>query len=145
DGENAALQLEAALKLLPWRWPWKPVPQDNESEPVAEQILDLEPGTPLSEAQVKELRAELEKVKPALVEGRKLAGLMRGRYPAVRAEDASNAGATPGLHARQLANLLLADAALLAQDQKLDAALDSCRATLNAGRALGDDPLSIIH
>jgi hypothetical protein len=76
DEENAALRLEAAFRLLPGGWPTRPVPQDDDSEvkSLVERISDLAPVTQLEKAQIKELRVELEKVKPALVEARKLAG-----------------------------------------------------------------------
>src|SRR5207249_93911 len=88
DEENAALRVEAAFNLMPRGWPTKPARPDDESEQksLVEQILDQEPSTQLSEAQIKELRVELEKVKMALVEARKLAGLATGRYPGVPPE-----------------------------------------------------------
>src|SRR5207237_5654238 len=103
-----------AGRLLPGGWPTKPRSQDEDSEQksLIEQILDLAPVTQLDEARIKELRVELEKVKPALMEARKLAGLANGRYPAVAAEQVLS-GPTPFEDPRRIANLLLADAAVL--------------------------------
>jgi hypothetical protein len=146
DAENGALGVEAAFKLLPKNRPSQPAGPDNESEQksVVEQITDLEPNTQLNEEQIKELRAELAKAKPALDEARKLAGLPAGRYPPIRPEDVLSGGRSDyAQHPRPIANLLIEDSALLTQDQQPDAALASSRAILNAGRALGDDPWAI--
>lgn len=144
DAENAAFRVEAAFKLLPRGWPSQPVGTTSANKTCVDQILDLEPNVQLNPEQVKALRVELEKVKPALDEARKLAGLPTGRYPAIRSEDVTSAMYLDRIQKpRPVANLLLAEAALLAQDGQADAALTSCRSILNAGRSLGDEPLAL--
>jgi hypothetical protein len=149
DEENAAPRLEAVFNHLPGGWPHQPVAADDapEEKSLVEQIQDQEPVNQLSDQLIRELRVELEKVKPAVEEARKLAGLPAGRFPAVPPEHALSGSSSPDYeqHPRRVANLLLADAALLAQDQQLDVALVSGRGILNAGRALGDDPLLVAH
>ena len=45
--------------------------------------------------------------------------------------------------ARSVARLLQADAAIRAHDGDVDGAVDSCRALLNTGRSIGDEPFLI--
>ena len=45
--------------------------------------------------------------------------------------------------ARCVARLLQADAAIRAHDGDVDGAIDSCRALLNTGRSIGDEPFLI--
>src|SRR5215510_809422 len=57
DEENAAIQVQAAFKLLPRGWPNRPAPPDEEpadQKSLIGQILELEPVTQLSGAQTKE-------------------------------------------------------------------------------------------
>src|SRR5262249_32761124 len=146
DAENAALRVQAAHKLLPRDW-LKEEPADGE-EPsertILEEIQDLQPPVQLDEEQIAEARARLKRIGPALSEARLLAGMRTGRYPPAQPEDALSLSKSDWFqHPRALASLLWLDAALLAQDQKLDAALASGRALLNSGRSIGDEPFML--
>jgi hypothetical protein len=146
DAENAALRVEVAHKLLPKDW------LKNESSPddepgqttLLEELRELEPTVQLDEDQAKSLRQKLKNVEPALTEARLLAGQRTGRSPALAPENALT-GVESQQNARALANLLWLDVALLAHDKQPDAALQSCRALLNAGRSVGDEPLILSH
>jgi hypothetical protein len=78
----------------------------------------------------------------ALVEGRKLAGLSRGRHE-VRWNEINPLN-TPLPHVngtRLVADLLALDGEVRAHEGNGDGAVTSCRAALNAGRVLGDEPM----
>jgi hypothetical protein len=134
DAENAALCVRAARRLLPERWPPRVFGSDWHDGSEAIQ---------LRADQAAALRTELDKYRPALEEARRLKDYTRGRSPL---QYAPNVLATLVPHdeeARLVANFLQADAFLRAQDNDPDGALDSCRALLCAGRALGDEPFLI--
>jgi hypothetical protein len=133
DKENSALQILAVLKLLPADALGSP--QD------ARPLEGLPPQTRLPEAQVKALRAELARTSAALAEARKLKNLPRGRFPTFWASNWTSSKS----HAQEtltVANLLSRDVLLLVEDKEMKKALDSCRALLNCGRAIGEEPLT---
>lgn len=146
DAENAALRVEAAYQLLPKDWLKDPSSTEDEPDKktLLEEIQELEPSVLLKEEQVAGLRAKLKRVHTALSDARSLAGLPMGRFPTTAPEDALS-GLEVQQHPRALANLLWLDAALLAHDKQSDTALASCRALLNAGRSIGDEPFIIPH
>jgi hypothetical protein len=132
ERENAAVQVVAVRKLMPDGWGAK--------TSAGMLFLDLPPAARLNPHQAKALHAELGKVRAALAEARKLKDLPRGRFPitydrlfrSVHAESEAP---------KEVVNLLADDVLLWAEDQQPDKALDSCRAILNCGRAIGDEPL----
>jgi hypothetical protein len=92
----------------------------------------------LSPTQTAALRKELQRAAAARTEARKLKDLPRGRYLPTVANPFA-----PQPHwalVRTLSRLLAWDGWLRAQDGDLAGALESCRAALNAGRSLGDEP-----
>jgi hypothetical protein len=132
DEENSALRIQVLSRELPDHWDDQPCYQD---------LGDIPPTTQLGEGQTARLRADLGQRAQTLDQARKLAGLPHGRYPVVWASDFLS---TPLPHlgeARKMANLLVYDAALRAQDGDADGALASDRAALNAARSIGDEPL----
>jgi hypothetical protein len=137
DAENGALQVQAADALLPT--PWLPPPANNSTG--LEDDIDQVPGPvrlggPLSRT----LRAELAKAAPALTPARRLAEMPRGRYDVTWARDGMG-NLMPHLEQMsQVARLLRLDAVLRAHDGDVDGALASCRAVLNTGRSVGDEP-----
>jgi ABC-type transport system involved in multi-copper enzyme maturation permease subunit len=143
DDRNAAFLVLAARDQIPPGW------QGTEGEPSpAEQALQAAmeahaPGTCLHTEAARSLRAARDAVGPVLADTRALADLPEGRYPVVWARDAIS---TPLPHlkiVRQVATVLSYDALVRAHDGDLAAALISCRALLNAGRSIGDEPLLI--
>jgi hypothetical protein len=105
-----------------------------------QELFDRPPPVQFYDDETKELRAELERRKAALAESRTLSRFQTGRWPDLRAEDYF----TSKLHHLQrpgkVAKLLWLDAALLAQERKIDDALRSGRSVFSAGRATGDEP-----
>jgi hypothetical protein len=131
DAENAALQVTAAYVLLP---PGTGAPG------LDDEIDRLEPPARLGASLRKELGWELGKAAPALPQARRLAEMSRGRYAVTWSPDAVG---TPMRHLDQLrpvAVLLRLDAVRRADDGDAAGALKSCRAVLNAGRSVGDEP-----
>jgi hypothetical protein len=132
--KNAGPQVLAAIELLPEDWPrgdrW-------------DDFRDLEPPAQLSPEQVKTLRAELDKVKPALMEARKLTQLSAGRFDIQYSPDFIGTLIPHTQETRRVAKLLSWDTLRRLQEKDLQGALASNRATLIAGRAIGDEPLLI--
>jgi hypothetical protein len=151
EGRNSADTVLAARRLLPPSWPaWdysllgEDQEQANEErEALRQSLFNLEPAARLDEAQAAALRQELTKAAASLDEARKLAGLPAGRFPITYAPDFISTVMKHPQDARQVAELLGYDALLRAQEQDPDGALTACRALLNAGRSLGDEPMMI--
>jgi hypothetical protein len=146
--ENAGVRVRGAMELLPAKWPaWDYAADDPDAERARQALQasfgNLEPQTVLGEAQIKALRAELEKAAAAVAEGRKVADLPQGRYSIAWSPDCLST-LVPHLDViRNVARALEYDILLRAQEGDLDGALLSCRAVLNTGRSLGDEPLLI--
>jgi hypothetical protein len=148
DEQNSAWTLTQARAAMPLQWPSWDMSKSAENQGRTEEELQLlresfgklEPPELLSELQASELRRELKKVTAALVESRKLSDQDRGRFPIVYSSDYISTNLDHSQRVRQFANLLVYDVLLLAQDKDLEGALRSCRAILNAGRAIGDEP-----
>jgi hypothetical protein len=94
----------------------------------------------LNDQQARLIRQKLAKVARPLAEARKLKDMPRGRYPVQYTDDYYINTPLAELEcSRMLAEWLEHDAYLMAQDKNLNAAVSSCRAALNAGRAIGDE------
>ena len=89
------------------------------------------------------IRRELRSIAPAVVEARKLAEMPRGRTDPRLGKLLWSTILGHAQNTRSVARLLLADAAIRAHDRDADGALESCRACVNAGRSLGDEPFLI--
>jgi len=140
DQENAAAVVLTAKALIPKGWL---TPAVGQGPGLAEAIQQLAPTVQLSDSQVLELRAALAQAEPAVSESRKLADMPRGRYVIVWSPDAIGT-LLPHLEAvRGIARVLSLDAVLQAQDGHLHAALASCKAAVNVGRSVGDEPCAI--
>jgi hypothetical protein len=134
-----------ALCVLRARDSMAPVPHGWEAD---QALSDLEPQHQLSAPQIALLQTEVKTQRPALLEAIKLADLPQGRYPitwlpSVHDTDAAHGGQLQGV--RPVMTLLFHAAMLHAQDQDYHEALRHCRATLNVGRSIGDEPFSISH
>jgi hypothetical protein len=86
------------------------------------------------------LESDLRPALAALVEARKLAEMPEGRHRLTLAADPRLTRLADQLRTPEVAKLLNMDALLQAQKGDGRQALKSCRAILNAGRALGDEP-----
>jgi hypothetical protein len=133
EAENGARVVVAASRLLPRDWPPRSL----------DAVGEVPPQEQLRPEQQTLLAGELGRVAAALAEARKLAGLPRGRYPITYPPNPINTRLEEQQQARAVAALLALDARRLAQAGDPKAALTSCRAAVNAGRSLGDEPLGI--
>jgi hypothetical protein len=125
DEENSALTVSAARAKLP--------PNGLGSAGISTISLLAKHGRP-TQKQLADVRADLAPAADAIALARKLADQPRGRRPST---------AVPVFDAVDVAKLLAADAQLRVWESDFDGALASCRAMLNAGRSMGDEPTLI--
>jgi hypothetical protein len=134
EEENSARVVIAAAKLLPKQWP----PQEFDS-----LFGQFAPEEQLAPDDFARLKQELDNVRPALKEARKLADMPRGRHHIEYKRFILDTVLNDQQETRRIVSLLNYDA--LRNDQKRDmkAALLSSQAALNAARSLGDEPFAI--
>jgi hypothetical protein len=139
--ENAALEVLAVKSLLPPRWPQRPQDPPAGHWSLATDILDDLPAQRrLTAGQTRQLREDLERVRPARERARKLADMPRGRYPVAWTTDVLS---TPSPWLDPLldtSGLLELDGVLRDEEGDSDGALVAARALINVGRSLGDEP-----
>lgn len=150
DAENGALVVARVIKLLPENWPANPPqPPGLPQPPVppamrAYQLLVAAPaGVRLADDLSVEVRLALVEVAEAVKLARTLVDYPRGRHEVTLGPAIIDTQLDETQTARSVARLLEMDAMLRAHDGDLDGALDSCRAILNAGRSIGDEPFVI--
>jgi hypothetical protein len=144
DDQNAALVVMQVRALLtsPWR---TPLVSDHEGNPpryLEERLADVALERQFGIGLTSELRAELDKVKPAVLKARTLANFRDGRFPITYSKDLLST-LVKCEDPREIARLLELDAKLLAQDDKADEALNSGLAIVVASRSIGDEPMLI--
>lgn len=134
EEENSARIVLAADRLLPKDWPPKEL---------GDRLAHLAPEEQLAQEDFAWLKQELDNVRPALDEARKLAKMPHGRHHITYERNTLETRLNDQGKARRIAALLTYDA--LRHDQNSDGAkaLTSCRAALNAGRSIGDEPVTI--
>src|SRR5262249_47303707 len=109
-----------------------------------DEALDaLEPPELLGADPAARLARELGGLRPALAEARKLADLPRGRHHITYAPNVIDTLLDDQQRSRNVTQLLRYDAIRRAHGGDMKGALRSCRAALNAGRSIGDEPFSI--
>jgi hypothetical protein len=134
DAENSARVVVAAAKLMPRRWP------PREFDDIFNDLAQQEQFDPDNYAR---LEQELANLRPAVEEARKLADMPRGRHRIEYKWLVYETLLTDQSEVRRIAHLLTCDAVRHAQRQDMKAALTSCRASLNAARSLGDEPVAL--
>jgi hypothetical protein len=140
DEENSALQVMAASRLMPKNW----FPPPKESDEYLENVLgEIPPQQCLNEEQSQELAEELEKVSAAVLAARRLSEMPGGRYKLVWSNDAIFTLLPHLEEVGQIRRLLWFDTVHFIQQGNIDGALTSCRAILNVGRSIGDEPAVI--
>ncbi len=140
DAENSRFPIEAAYGSLP-----KPRNSDHWFLKRADEAFQQEvsPEVALNDAQRRALEQDLAEAAAALTEARRLADFPQGRFPLVWQDDYLSF-TLPHLEAvRTVARLLSYDAIRRADQSDPDGAVRSCRAVVNAGRAIGDEPTFI--
>jgi hypothetical protein len=134
EDQNSARVAVAASRLLPRGW-------------LRPELIDafdrLPPPDRLTPQRAEQLSAAMRAVGPALAEARRLAGLPRGRHHITYRRNIAETLLEDLLRARTVCALLRFDALDRAQAGDMKGALSACRATLNAGRSIGDEPLVI--
>jgi hypothetical protein len=142
DDENGATLVLAARAKMPANWL---APTTPGLPTVDMRLVDLPPPQRPGEADLKDLRDELKKdeTSDAIDIARRLADRPRGRYDIVWTKDLVGTLVPHVQQVREVTQLLALDARLRALDGDTEGALRSCRAALNAGRSLGDEPLPI--
>jgi hypothetical protein len=134
EEENSARVVVAAGKLLPE--PWPPKKFDN--------IFDrLAPEEQLADDDFARLTRELDNLRQVLAEAYKLTSMPRGRHRLDHRQIVFAEALTDQKEVGRVARLLTYDALRHAQNGELRKALLACRASLNAGLSLGDEPLLI--
>jgi hypothetical protein len=134
EEENSARVVVAAAELLPRNWP---PPEFHD------RFAHLPPEEQLAPEDFARLKQELEQVRPALDEARKLATMPRGRHRIAYKRNVLNTMLEDQQRSRQVVHLLLCNARQCEQRQDMKSALISCQAALNAARSLGDEPLAV--
>jgi hypothetical protein len=134
EEENSARVVVAAGKLLPRGWP------PREFEDLFSDLAQNQQFDPPSFAR---LNQELENLRPALEEARKVAAMPRGRHRIQYQPLFWETLLPDQSEVRRIAHLLSCDALRQAQQRDMKAALVSGRASLNAARSLGDEPAAL--
>lgn len=143
DEANAILQ----TPIFPWngRWPrrWYPGKQWPSSYEIQETLDQLDPERLLNDEQDAMLKKDLDSIPEPRRQARGLIDYSWGRFPIRYAKDGISTLLPHVQRNREIANVLQYDAMRRAHEGDIDGALASCRACLNAGRALGDEPLLV--
>jgi hypothetical protein len=140
DQENAAIQVLAARRLIPPGW----FPSVASTKPFFEEDLDRPLPNELLDADLSQrVRKELSKASTAIAAARKVADMPRGRYAVRYSPDAIGTLVDHIQYAREIATLLQLDAFQRIQEGDIDGSLISCRAIINSGRSIGDEPIAI--
>lgn len=141
DAENSAPIVLAAAALMPKNW--RAGLEIAGAPPLEERLAELPPLQFPDEADLFEMRAALTKVAAALEKARGLADRPRGRYVVAWSDDVIGTLVAHVEHPRAVVPMLTLDALLRGYDGDTEGAVRSCRAALNAGRSLGDEPMTI--
>lgn len=104
---------------------------------------DLSPALRLSQEQADRIRVEITRAADAIQIARTIADQPRGRHVMKWSVDWISTLLTEVQETREVASLLGHDAVLRAHDGDREGALLSCRAILNTGNSLGDNPTFI--
>jgi hypothetical protein len=132
DEKNGAKQIGKVVALLrSVRW---------SSLELSERVHTL-PAVQLSGQEEALLRANLDKVSDARSEARKMLAFPEGRLRVVWGRTGMDIILDEQQATRNVAELLLWDAALRAQEGDVNGAVGSCRCILHCGRVIGDEPI----
>ncbi len=140
DAENGALLVLAVGRQLPQTWIG---PRLSGVPGLEDRLAGLPAPQRPDAADLEALRAALAKVAPTADLARGLADLPRGRYAVAWSNDLIGTLMPHAHQPREVAQLLAFDALLRALDGDGEGAVRSCRAVLNAGRSLGDEPCTV--
>ncbi len=137
DAENSALRVMEASKHLPQPSSlWLNADFDTEL-----QQIPLERR--MSPVQFARLRQLLNAVQPALDEAKGLSELPNGRFPIVYARNPMNTMLEEEQKVRGVCRLLNLNSMACAEAGDAHNAIESCSASLNGARAIGDEPIDV--
>ena len=140
---NGALRVLESSGELPARWQSKVNTPSDAEQKRRSAVVMLAPTQCLAPGTVELLQADLNEVGAALAEARALMDFSEGRFPIAWASDGISTPLPHLAKTRDVVNLLAYDVLLRTQKQETDEALLSCRALLNVGRSLGDEPTAV--
>jgi hypothetical protein len=150
DAENSAVVVGEVLAILPGEWPASPppppggrIPPMSEASRAFEELRELGDSIRLDDATAEPLRRELERYREAVRIARSVRFYARGSHVVTLGPTLIDTLLTETQASRAAGRLLEADTAIRAHDGDPDGALDSCRANLNTGRSIGDEPFAI--
>jgi hypothetical protein len=133
--ENSAPVITSVFAALPEEWPSREFASTMEGAIRPER---------LSPSEYARMCNELNECEQALAEARKIADLPRGRHHlSLSRPDLYATALTDEQGARKVAHLLQADAIRRVEEGDADGALADCRAIVNVGRSIGDEPFVI--
>jgi hypothetical protein len=141
DDENGALCVSAAADRLPAA-AFRVAPQWPPME-IAAALHNIEGPDRLSAELSARLRACFDAVQPARVEALKLADRPSGRYPLAYQRVLIDTVLEEQSKIPAVTELLSGEALLCGEAGDWTGAVRACRAALNAGRSLGDEPLGL--
>jgi hypothetical protein len=136
EANNSARVAMQAERLMPRSWPTQAFDQRFVN-------LDHSPTTRLDEERAGLLAREMAGLAPSLARARRLAQMPHGRHHLTMATNPIETLLEDQQKTRRIASLLRYDALHRAEKGDLRGALESCRAGVNAGRSLGDEPFVI--
>ncbi len=151
DEENSAPVVSEAAEMLSRFWPNEPVTRpggrvESESTELGEayrRMIATPDNLQLDARTADRLREGLGELPEVVRVARSIANYSRGRHEWDPWPDLLDTPLDETEHARWVARLLNADAALQAQDGDLDGAFDSCHAMFQVARSIGDEPTMI--
>ena len=133
DDENSALLVLSSYESIPRGWQalkWPPI--------------QLKPRQPLAPDLLIALKQSREKAKDGLGDARALVNRPRGRFPQWRVEVPRAVPLSRG-QVETVSQLLYVDALVRIEEGELAGAADEIKAIVNAGRALGDEPMLAVQ
>jgi hypothetical protein len=144
EHENSARVAMGVVRLLP-KDPATAQERGKAQVELEEKLQDLgeKPTMHLDAEQMALLEKWLGPKAAAVALARRLADMPRGRHRLTLATNPLGTLLPDQQETRSVASLLRYDALLRAHKKDIDGALVSCRACLNAGRSLGDEPFLV--
>jgi hypothetical protein len=147
DAENSAIVVAKVVSMFPeetWPRPSGSVPgfansPQDEVEQAYDRIGTTAINVQLDDETAATLQDALSEYSDAVELARTVADYKRGRHELNLTSALIDTSLRETQGARSAARLLMADAAIRAQDGDIDGALDSCRAILGVGRSIGDE------
>jgi serine/threonine protein kinase len=139
EAENGARQVEAAYQALRARG-WEHSPSRVK---LIESLEELAPTAPLPEDLLTAVRAALREAGPGVGEARKLAAFPRGRFAVQMKRDGVSTLLPHYAIMNRVAEALVLDAALRAQEGDVRGALTACTGLVNMTSAAREEPFLI--